>query len=115
MLFRRLLVASVVMAASSMSAQQPKGAPHGSATQSKQTLEAKPISALDTAIAALTSAKTFAQVAISPDAKNIAWVEAIPGKNGVETGGNYSYTYDESVDTAILHSFVRLKPETRLV
>jgi len=84
--FPLFFLALIAIAATPSSAQQPKNARHQSVTRSKQTLEARPASAVDTAIAALTSAKTFEQVAISPDAKNVAWVEAIPGKNGVETG-----------------------------
>ena len=51
---------------------------------------------VETAIAALTSARSFQQVAISPDAKNVAWVEAIPGKDGGESGN--SAIYVQAVD-----------------
>jgi dipeptidyl aminopeptidase/acylaminoacyl peptidase len=72
---------------------QTKTAPHRTAPGAKKTLDAKPITPVETAIAALTSARTFQQVAISPDAKRVASVESITGKNGAETGNSTIYLF----------------------
>lgn len=45
----------------------------------------------EAAIAALTAPRRFEQVAISPNGQNVAWVEAIPGKDGAETGNSAIY------------------------
>jgi dipeptidyl aminopeptidase/acylaminoacyl peptidase len=46
----------------------------------------KPGSALDPVVDALFAARTFAQVAISPDGKKLAWVETLVGKDGAPDG-----------------------------
>jgi dipeptidyl aminopeptidase/acylaminoacyl peptidase len=69
-------------------AQQDKTAPHRTVARPKSPAEAKPLTPVETAIAVLTSARMFREVAISPDAKNVAWVEAIAGKDGSESGNS---------------------------
>jgi dipeptidyl aminopeptidase/acylaminoacyl peptidase len=69
-----------------LDAQQNKNAQRATALK-----EAKPLTPVDAAIAALTSAKSFQQVAISPDAKGVAWVESLPTKGGGESGNSAIY------------------------
>ncbi|GAC1636696.1 MAG: hypothetical protein NVS9B14_15830 [Candidatus Acidiferrum sp.] len=59
--------------------------------KSQKTIAAGQPTPVDKAITALTSVKTFEQVAISPDARTVAWVEAILSKNGIETGNSTIY------------------------
>jgi len=46
---------------------------------------------VEQAIAALSVASSFGQVAISPDGKKVAWVESLRGKGGAETGNSAIY------------------------
>lgn len=80
----------------SLNAQQNKAAPPKTTASSKPAAETKSLTPVETAIAALTSARSFQQAAISPDAKTVAWVEAIPGKDGSESGN--SAIYVQAVD-----------------
>ena len=93
MLFRSvfLCLAATVLLVPQIHAQQTKTTTHKSAPRAKELQETKPPTPVETAISTLTAARTFEQVAISPDAKNVAWVEAIPGRNGVETGNSAIY------------------------
>jgi dipeptidyl aminopeptidase/acylaminoacyl peptidase len=86
-----LLIATTSFAVPQLNAQIGQATLHKSATPKKTTSEVKPPTPVETAIATLTAARTFEQVAISPDAKSVAWVEAIPGKNGIETGNSAIY------------------------
>jgi dipeptidyl aminopeptidase/acylaminoacyl peptidase len=52
----------------------------------QQHAKSKAPSAINEVLHALNSARSYEQAAISPDAKSVAWVEAISGKNGVATG-----------------------------
>jgi dipeptidyl aminopeptidase/acylaminoacyl peptidase len=52
---------------------------------------AAPATPLDSVIDALYAAHTFEQVTISPDAKKIAWVETLVGKDGVPDGNTAIY------------------------
>jgi dipeptidyl aminopeptidase/acylaminoacyl peptidase len=85
------LISAAALLAVPGNAQQTNTAQRKPASQSKDVLNAKPVTAVETAIAALTSARTFEQVAISPDAKTVAWVESLAGKNGAETGNSAIY------------------------
>ena len=46
---------------------------------------------VEKAIEALSVASSFAQVAISPDGKRVAWVERLRDKGGAETGNSAIY------------------------
>src|SRR5437868_8805571 len=47
--------------------------------------------AIAQAIHAIGAATSFAQVAISPDGKKVAWVEELRGKNGNDSGNSAIY------------------------
>ncbi len=44
--------------------------------------------AIEEAIHSLAAAETFLQVALSPDGRNVAWVEQLKGKNGAASGNS---------------------------
>ncbi len=71
-------------------AQTPKQSPKKSESSVATSQRAVP-APMETAITALTSARRFEQVAISPDGKSVAWVEVIPGKDGAETSNSAIY------------------------
>ena len=66
------------------------GAPEARGASSKTAEITKPISSFD----ALFAAHTFAQAAISPDGKKIAWVETLLGKDGAPDGNTAIYRAD---------------------
>src|SRR5882724_1455470 len=74
-----------------VNAQTTHAATRKGSSHAKVTSEKKPLTPVETAIATLTAARTFERVAISPDAKSVAWVETIPGKDGIETGNSAIY------------------------
>lgn len=81
-----LCIAATALLVPKSHAQQPKATAHKNSPRAKGLHESKLLTPVETAIATLTASRTFEQVAISPDAKSVAWVEAIPGKDGTETG-----------------------------
>ncbi|HWY43790.1 MAG TPA: S9 family peptidase [Candidatus Sulfotelmatobacter sp.] len=81
-----LCIAATALLVPKSHAQQPKAAAYKNSPRAKGLHESKSLTPVETAIATLTASRTFEQVAISPDAKSVAWVEAIPGKDGTETG-----------------------------
>ena len=89
--FGTFLIFTTFFVAPQVNAQAGQAAPRQGSPRAKVTREAKPLTPVETAIATLTAARAFEQVAISPDAKSVAWVEAIPGKNGIETGNSAIY------------------------
>jgi dipeptidyl aminopeptidase/acylaminoacyl peptidase len=54
----------------------------------RDTQKEKSSLTVESAIRALSAAKPFGQVAISPDGKKVAWVEELHGPDGVETGNS---------------------------
>jgi len=86
-----ILVAVTSVLLPQVNAQATHAATRKGSSHAKATSEKKPLTPVETAIATLTAARTFEQVAISPDAKSVAWVEAIPGKDGIETGNSAIY------------------------
>jgi len=80
------LLAATSVLAFQVNAQKTPAAPHKLSPHAKVKSDAKPLTPVETAIATLTAARTFEQVAISPDAKKVAWVESLPGKDRMETG-----------------------------
>jgi len=85
------LLATTFVLASQVNAQKTRAATQVGSQRVKAVSEKKPLTPVETAIATLTAARTFEQVAISPDAKSVAWVEGIPGKGGTETGNSAIY------------------------
>src|SRR5262249_21278337 len=98
--FVKLLLIVVVLPVFQLAAQQTKSPARRNVPRAKEIAPAKPLTPLETAIAALTSARSFEQIAISPDAKNVAWVEAISGKKGVETGNFAIYVSTTDAKTS---------------
>ncbi len=86
--FAIFLIATTSVVLPQLNAQTGQAAPHKSSLRRKVTSKAKPPAPVETAIATLTAARTFEQVAISPDAKKVAWVESLSGKDGMETGNS---------------------------
>src|SRR5882724_6523320 len=86
-----VLVAATSVLLPQLDAQTIHAATRKGSSHAKVTSEKKPLTPVETAIATLTTARTFEQVAISPDAKSVAWVETIPGKDGIETGNSAIY------------------------
>ncbi len=85
--------AIVVFAATSvlllhLDAQTTHATTRKGSLHAKVTSEKKPLTPIEAAIATLSAARTFEQVAISPDAKKVAWVESLSGKDGIETGNS---------------------------
>ncbi|HET9804679.1 MAG TPA: S9 family peptidase [Candidatus Acidoferrum sp.] len=97
MLFRSaaLFVASLAIPVLHSEAQTQKRPTKNSASKAGLSQHRAP-TPMEIAITALTSSRRFEQVTISPDGKNVAWAEAIPGKDGAETGN--SAIYVSSVD-----------------
>ena len=85
------LLAAISILAPQLAAQKSQPAARKGSLRAKTVGENKPLTPVETAIATLTAARTFEQVAISRDAKSVAWVEAIPGKDGLETGNSAIY------------------------
>ncbi len=86
-----VLVVATFVLLPQLNAQTTHAATRKGSSHAKLTSEKKPLTPVETAIATLTAARTFEQVAISPDAKSVAWVEAISGKGGIETGNSAIY------------------------
>jgi dipeptidyl aminopeptidase/acylaminoacyl peptidase len=89
--FAIFLLAATFVIASPLNAQKTPVATRKRTLHTKASTDAKPPTSVETAISTLTAARTFAQVAISPDAKKVAWVEAMQGKDGSETGNSAIY------------------------
>jgi len=86
-----VLVAATFVLLPQLNAQTTHAATRKGSSHAKVASEKKLLTPVETAIATLTAARTFEQVAISPDAKSVAWVEALPGKGGTETGNSAIY------------------------
>ena len=87
------LLAAISILAPQLAAQKSQPAARKGSLRAKTVGENKPLTPVETAIATLTAARTFEQVAISRDAKSAAWVEAIPGRDGLETGKSAIYLF----------------------
>jgi dipeptidyl aminopeptidase/acylaminoacyl peptidase len=85
------LVFAAALLTPRLNAQQTKSAPHKTASPVKKAHESKPLTPVEAAIEALTSVRKFVQVVISPDAQSVAWVEALPAKNGGASGNSAIY------------------------
>jgi dipeptidyl aminopeptidase/acylaminoacyl peptidase len=98
MKFSRRAVAVFVLvslsASTNLRAQQKPNSKPPAQSHSKEAPKAKSASPLDAVMDTLFSAHTFQQTAISPDAKKIAWVENLLGKNGVPDGNTAIYLAD---------------------
>jgi dipeptidyl aminopeptidase/acylaminoacyl peptidase len=95
MRFSRWIVALVcafsICTTGHLFAQQKESAKPPVKTGRKEAAKPKPASRLDNIIDALFAAHTFAQTAISPDGKKIAWVEDLVGKDGAPDGNTAIY------------------------
>lgn len=85
------LLTAISTLAPELTAQKSQPAARKGSPRAKTLSEKKALTPVETAIASLSAAQTFDQVAISPDAKSVAWVEAIMGKEGIETGRSAIY------------------------
>jgi dipeptidyl aminopeptidase/acylaminoacyl peptidase len=73
------------------SAQDKPSAKPAAKPRSNEPAKPKASSPLDAVIDALFAAHTFAQAAISPDGKKVAWVETLLGKDGTPDGNTAIY------------------------
>ena len=86
-----LFLAAVAFASAQGAAQSQKRPAEKKSVTALATNRGTASGSVETAITALTSARTHQQVAISPDGKSVALVQPIPGKDGVETGNSAIY------------------------
>ena len=93
MQFSKCLVAvSILLLSSGNSFAQDKPVTKPPAkTRSNDSAKPKSISPLDAVMDAFFAAHTFAQTAISPDGKKVAWVETLLGKDGAPDGNTAIY------------------------
>jgi len=77
-----------------LGAQQKAGAKENRHASSNVAEKIKAITPLDAVIDSFFAARTFAQTAISPDGKKIAWVETLVGKDGAPDGNTAIYLVD---------------------
>src|SRR5258705_13678031 len=69
-------------------AQAPKTSKKAVEKRLKAVEKEKVSPAIEQAIHALNAASGFAQAAVSPDGKKVAWVEELHDKNGPESGNS---------------------------
>jgi dipeptidyl aminopeptidase/acylaminoacyl peptidase len=81
-------------------AQQGVGRKENRQASAKVAEKIKAITPLDAVIDSLYAAHTFAQTAISPDGKKIAWVENLVGKDGGPDGKTAIYLADRDGTTS---------------
>jgi dipeptidyl aminopeptidase/acylaminoacyl peptidase len=82
---------------SSLAAAQEKQTSKQSVENRLKAVEKEKVSpAIDQAIRALNAAGDFAQAAVSPDGKKVAWVEELRNKNGVDSGN--SAIFETTID-----------------
>ena len=84
--FSVVALSTLICCAPNLLAQQNAKSKNIVRSRLKPTAPANPTTPLDSVIDVLYAAHTFEQVAISPDAKKIAWVETHVGKDGVPDG-----------------------------
>jgi dipeptidyl aminopeptidase/acylaminoacyl peptidase len=81
-------------------AQQKENAKQASQAKSDAAEKPKAISPLDAVVDAFFAARTFAQTAIAPDGRKIAWVETLVGKDGAPDGNTTIYLADRDAAAA---------------
>ena len=85
------ILASALLFVSAIAAQQPPKSQKAVEHRLRKIEKPQTNNAVDDVLRALNSARQFEQVAISPDGKLLAWVEAVPGKNGTVTNNTAIY------------------------
>jgi dipeptidyl aminopeptidase/acylaminoacyl peptidase len=80
------LAATILLYASSSAAQEKQTSKQAVESRLKAVEKEKVSPAVEQAIHALNAANDFAQAAISPDGKKVAWVEELRDKSGVDSG-----------------------------
>ncbi len=84
-----IFLASTILLHSSSAAAQEKATSKRAVERRLKAVEKEKVSpAIEQAIHALNAASDFAQTAVSPDGKKIAWVEELRDKNGVDSGNS---------------------------
>src|SRR6266404_8831201 len=89
LMIRRALyfsLAAILLYPASVLAQEKKTSRQAVENRLKQVEKNRVSPAIEQAIHALNTASGFAQAAISPDGKKVAWVENLRDKNGAESG-----------------------------
>jgi WD40 repeat protein len=81
----------LVLAQDTPKSQSPSHPPRAVEKRLKAVEKPKADSKIDAVVRALNSARIFEQVAISPNGKSVAWVEAIPSKSGTASGNTAIY------------------------
>jgi dipeptidyl aminopeptidase/acylaminoacyl peptidase len=81
-------LAAFFLASSPSIAQQNKTSEQAVEKRLAQVEKTKVAPAIEQAIHALSAAGNFTQVALSPDGKNVAWVEDLRGKDGAVSGNS---------------------------
>ena len=81
-------LAAILLYPVSVLAQEKKTSRQAVENRLKQVEKNRVSPAIEQAIHALNTASGFAQAAISPDGKKVAWVEELRDKNGAESGNS---------------------------
>jgi dipeptidyl aminopeptidase/acylaminoacyl peptidase len=89
----------LICGSGTISAQEKTGAKRNPRASAQVAEKLKAIMPLDAVIDSLFAAHTFAQTAISPDGKKIAWVENLVGKDGAPDGNTAIYLSDSDAGT----------------
>src|SRR6266404_6805632 len=86
-------LAAVVLLAPIAAISQEKKTSKQAVDKRLKAVEKEKVSpAIEQAIHALNTASRFAQAAVSPDGKKVAWVEELRDKNGAESGNSAIFT-----------------------
>src|SRR5262249_35435101 len=82
------LSGAVAFASAALGAQEPQNSKQAVEKRLKKTQKEGSSLVVERAIQSLSAANRFAQVAISPDGKKVAWVEEWRDREGGETGNS---------------------------
>ena len=93
------MLTCVICGSFCISAQQKTNAKRNPRASAQVAEKLRAITPLDAVIDSLFAAHTFAQCAISPDGKKIAWVENLVGKDGAPDGNTTIYLSDREAGT----------------
>src|ERR1700739_1989877 len=89
-------LAAIVLHSSLAAAQEKQTSKQAVENRLKAVEKEKVSPAIEQAIHALNAASDFAQAAVSPDGKKVAWVEGLRDKNGVDSGN--SAIFETAID-----------------
>ena len=93
------MLTCVICGSFCISAQQKTNAKRNPRASAQVAEKLRAITPLDAVIDSLFAAHAFAQCAISPDGKKIAWVENLVGKDGAPDGNTTIYLSDREAGT----------------